>query len=353
MKNLYNMLFHEMKWNIDLSLGSPYVFKEYLQNYMQDAPVSRQLKIHELMPYNKSGLLPELEGQIRKLHKKYHPNMIDDNSQIIVTNGATHAIMAFFHLVSLDKINNIFIPKPYWFRLPEMAKMQNSMTEHEKSSETALITIPNNPDGSIYCEDLSNFSNVWYDCVYNWPWYFKEGKNWPVTTLNNGQKPQAAIFSLSKFSGHCGTRIGWVIVNDNNLGKFLEHYVEYDTSGVSVEAQLRAASVMETFMSNNLDKKYQEILDERKKEFETVFKKIYEVTSKPLDSSDLSIDNGMFAWIKDKDEVLNKVGIIGMPGKKCGGEEGYLRINLCCSSESWNEAIFRLNNYIINICDLL
>lgn len=345
MKKLYD----QSSW-VDLSLGTPHVFKEYLQNYMQDATPSRQVKLHELMPYNKTGLLPELETQIKKLHQKYHPNLFDSQSQIIVTNGATHALMALFHLASKQS-DTVYIPAPFWFRLNSMAEMQGARLNHVNQGECAIITVPNNPDGALCPDKLHSFSHLWYDCVYNWPWYFKNSQNFPPTIWSNGFKPQAAVFSLSKFSGHCGSRIGWVVVNDQNLASFLGHYVEYDTSGVSVEAQIRAASVIDNFISNNLETKYHEILNQRKNELEIIIKKIYELTPNPLQSDELFIENGMFAWIKDRENVFGRVNVQGMDAHLCGGQKDFIRINLCASSEDWNEAIFRLNMFMLSVCD--
>jgi len=354
MKNKYSAQM-DWDWTIDLSLGSPYVFKDYLQNYLNDATPSRAIKLHELMPYNKLGVFPELEEQILRLHRKYHPNFINKNTKIVVSNGATHAIMALFHFASKQYLP-MHVPAPFWFRLPDMATMQDLILTkeiHEEiTSATALLTVPNNPDGKLQeLTDKSKYKSVWYDCVYNWPWYFKNKNDWPHQAIPD--LPEVAIFSLSKFSGHCGTRIGWMVVNDPQLANFLENYIEYDTSGVSVEAQLRAASVIKTFEDNNLGDVYKHIVDKRKTELSTVLKKIQEVHGQEFNIKNFSIENGMFAWIKDELNcfVLNDIAV--MPGWKCGADNKYVRVNLCAEPCDWDEMVYRLNNYIVRQCDNL
>lgn len=341
---------------IDLSLGSPYIFKEYLENNTQSISPSKPIEFHDLMPYNKTGVLPVFEQQVISLHKKYHPNIINKDTQIVVTNGATHALMALFHLVAKGfKNNEIYIPSPFWFRLPAMAEMQNSKVVEHESATAALFTIPNNPDGIISYNNIKNYENVWFDCVYNWPWYFKDEKSWKNVPFNqeSNSLPDAVIFSMSKFSGHCGSRVGWVVVNNSNIAAFLSNYVEYDTSGVSAEAQTRCAAIIETFLSSDISNSYQKILNERKQQFETVYKKIYELTDKPLTDKDVSIDAGMFAWVKDQYKVLQKNNILGMSGSQCGGPEDFVRINLCCSDDNWSKTMNRLNNFIIKACDFI
>lgn len=340
-------------WTVDLSLGSPHVFKDYLQNYLKDAPASRPIKLHELMPYNKLGVLPELEEQIKKLHNKYHPEFINHNTKIIVSNGATHAIMALFHFASKQYLP-LHIPAPFWFRLPDMATIQDLILTKEinddVNSALAFLTVPNNPDGKLQkLDDVSKYKSVWYDCVYNWPWYFKNENAWPHEAIP--KLPEVAIFSLSKFSGHCGTRIGWMLVNNPNLANFLENYIEYDTSGVSVEAQVRAAAVIKVFEENDLGPTYKSIVDTRKEELQTVLQKIQEMHGEHFNLKDISIENGMFAWVKDELNCFVSNDIAVMPGWKCGTDNKYVRINLCAEPCDWNEMIYRLNNYIVRKCD--
>lgn len=339
----------------DLLIGAPDLFKEYLQSSpgLFESGASKSIKMHELMPYNKTGILPELELQIRRLHEKYHPNIIMPGSKIVVSNGATHMLMALLALAA-DTYSSVYVPKPYWFRIPDMAKMQhaNITDQIQTESQVQLITYPNNPDGKI----LGNFGswpNVWYDAVYHWPWYFKNQSDWEKNPLP--PIPEIAIFSLSKCTGHCGSRIGWAVINsDHHLANYLNSYVEYDTSGVSVEAQARAATVLEVFMEKDIGSEYKKLLDARKDELSGVLKKFADISGIEFNKENFSIDNGMFGWINDKHNSFLHSEINFMDGRKCGaGEKGFLRINLCASSENWNEAMFRLNMYLFNLCETI
>ncbi|NBP16307.1 hypothetical protein EBU95_18300, partial [bacterium] len=160
---------------------------------------------------------------------------------------------------------------------------------------------------------------------------------------------------LSKCTGHCGSRIGWALINsDHHLANYLNSYVEYDTSGVSVEAQARAATVLEVFMEKDIGREYKKLLDARKDELRGVLKKFADISGIEFNKENFSIDNGMFGWINDKHNAFLHSEINFMDGRKCGADKkGFLRINLCASSEHWNEAMFRLNMYLFNLCETI
>ncbi|KAI4382465.1 hypothetical protein MLD38_008427 [Melastoma candidum] len=48
------------------------------------------------------------------------------------------------------------------------------------------------------------------------------------------------LFTLSKCTGHAGTRIGWTIVKDKQVARRMVKYLELSSIGVSKESQLRA-----------------------------------------------------------------------------------------------------------------
>ncbi|KAI4382464.1 hypothetical protein MLD38_008427 [Melastoma candidum] len=52
------------------------------------------------------------------------------------------------------------------------------------------------------------------------------------------------LFTLSKCTGHAGTRIGWTIVKDKQVARRMVKYLELSSIGVSKESQLRAVRIL-------------------------------------------------------------------------------------------------------------
>lgn len=70
-----------------------------------------------------------------------------------------------------------------------------------------LVCSPNNPDGAIREAVLSSAGSgvAVHDLAYYWPQY---------TAITKRADHDVMLFTVSKSTGHAGTRIGWVIKSD-------------------------------------------------------------------------------------------------------------------------------------------
>ena len=71
---------------------------------------------------------------------------------------------------------------------------------HPHPSIMEIVTYPNNPTGDFHKPTYADAFHV-YDSVYLWP------------SLVNYSEPldvDVVLFSMSKATGHAGTRFGWV-----------------------------------------------------------------------------------------------------------------------------------------------
>lgn len=309
---------------IDLRIGNPDSIIEMLSKFND----SVQIPVMAGMPYHKEGPFLETINIIKDLHKKYHPQLIKPNSRIVVGNGASQLISAFFALNSKN-----YVQSPFWFRTPFLSKKHKSDTEYNLKQEGInLITYPNNPDGKM----LLGNSNTWYDCAYLWPWYFSSQKEYEnsVVKLGNVDK-KVALFTLSKMTGHCGVRFGWAIVDDEDTERKINEYVEFESGGLGYDTQIKTKAIVENLLDRDeWQKIFLEIgqkLNNRKKQLHFAANKnnwFYEETA------------GMFAWIttqKNAVEEFKKIGILGACGTTCGGTTQQIRLNLAVTDAVWEK----------------
>lgn len=81
-----------------------------------------------------------------------------------------------------------------------------------------LITSPNNPDGKLRnssVNDQGSLAKRVYDLAYYWPHF---------TAIPSPADEDIMIFTLSKLTGHAGSRFGYVRVPLNNNN---DMYIDY------------------------------------------------------------------------------------------------------------------------------
>lgn len=69
----------------------------------------------------------------------------------------------------------------------------------ESAPYIEMVTSPNNPDGKIQRPIVNGSGHVVYDLAYYWPHY---------TPITEAADHDVMLFTLSKSTGHAGTRIG-------------------------------------------------------------------------------------------------------------------------------------------------
>lgn len=69
----------------------------------------------------------------------------------------------------------------------------------ESAPYIEMVTSPNNPDGKIQHAIVNGTGHVVHDLAYYWPHY---------TPITDAADHDVMLFTLSKSTGHAGTRIG-------------------------------------------------------------------------------------------------------------------------------------------------
>ncbi|KAH0724983.1 hypothetical protein KY284_000848 [Solanum tuberosum] len=196
----------------------------------------------------------KLEEQIRRLHNVVGNAIVDDH-YIVVGTGSSQLVQAALYALSpSDQLEPISVVSatPFYSELQSTSEI-NRTTKWAGDARTfekygpyiELITSPNNPDGIIR-EPIVNGDQgkLIYDLAYYWPQYIA------ITSPTNHD---VMLFTISKCTGHAGSRIGWALVKDKEVAMKMTKFMEISTVGVSNEAQLRAAKILEVVSNSCLD----------------------------------------------------------------------------------------------------
>ncbi|KAG8377301.1 hypothetical protein BUALT_Bualt08G0015000 [Buddleja alternifolia] len=123
----------------------------------------------------------------------------------------------------------------------EASQLKNSSDNTTNIIE--FVTSPNNPDCSLN-EAVSQgpSTRAIYDHAYYWPHY---------TAIPTPADKDVMIFTISKLTGHAGSRFGWAFVKDKEVYENMNIYISAAEMGISRETQLRALKLMKAMLHGN------------------------------------------------------------------------------------------------------
>lgn len=309
---------------LDLGYGNP----GFIQELWPKHSLLSYLDSKNLMPYSYAKKInSSLEEKIKEIHIKYKNALITDSTKIVVTIGAVQALQAAMSYYKNKGFNKVYIPHPFWGRFKDFTNLnQLQIVSNLTDDSFSLITSPNNPDG----EDFSLQKASIRDACYNWPHYNK--------TVSLYSDP-VSVFSLSKLSGHSSTRIGWAVVQDEEIAKYLTNYVNIYSSGISIESQLQAKEVV-NYLINHAEILEQSllILNDRLNLLKEIIK------NKNLPIKELSYQ-GMFWYIQASEKLIQKLNIECPRGEDFNDPRpNCFRLNLGVDSLVFEEFIKRVND---------
>jgi L-tryptophan--pyruvate aminotransferase len=253
--------------------------------------------------------------------------------QVVIGNGATQVIQAAIWALNSQRV---FARRPYFQRFPVMSRMAEAEWVRDDDfaknkfypQTTEIVTSPNNPDGEIYLEPaLEDNRRVIFDACYNWPQYMRNNQPIPMNK-------DLMVYSLAKATGHAGTRIGWALVADPHIAASMRDFIEYQSCGVSIEAQQKAYAVIHDHLLG----------------FDSVMNYGWVKLTGRWDRvvhAGLTAErpNGMFLWIQEPSkDYFKKHEILGIDGERFG-REGWIRLNMGCSDEDFEEFMDRVGLY--------
>ncbi|KAK8996849.1 hypothetical protein V6N11_020345 [Hibiscus sabdariffa] len=312
----------------------------------------------------------QLESLIHKVHALVG-NAITQNRYIVFGAGSTQVLSAAAYALSLQNTTSqsptrVVASVPYYTLYKSQLEYFNSekfkfegdaYTWKNRSDGSAnvieFVTAPNNPDGRLN-EAILGGPNVKtiYDRAYYWPHF---------TPIPAPADEDLMVFTLSKLTGHAGSRFGWAVIKDETVFNRMVTHMHMNSLGVSKDAQFRAFKLLKA------------VLEEGTGIFDFAYRTMktrWETLAATLSTSNrLSLQNinpqycsfynevrefsPAYAWLKcereeDKDcyAVLKAAKIIGRQGNLFGSEDNYVRLSLIRSKDDFNILIERLQKLV-------
>ncbi|XP_047966001.1 tryptophan aminotransferase-related protein 1-like [Salvia hispanica] len=244
---------------LDFDKGDPTMYEAYWKLIGDDFKIT--ISSSEALSYFANPksfcwyMLPKLEHEIKNLHNLVG-NAVVEGRHIVVGNGSSQLIQAALYALAepLDPPSPISVVSaaPFYSCYPQIADCMRSRLfkwggdAHAYNDDKAyieMVTSPNNPDGELRGPVLKRANGMLvHDLAYYWPQY---------TAITNPVDQNIMLFTMSKCTGHAGSRIGWAIVKDPDVAKRMVRFMEISTIGVSKEAQLRAVAILEMISTNS------------------------------------------------------------------------------------------------------
>ncbi|CAL5348640.1 unnamed protein product [Camellia sinensis] len=322
-----------------------------------------------------------LENHIRKVHS-IAKNAITDGRYILFGGGSTQLLSAAVYALSPENSSSparVVASIPYfpvcahtWFRLYETqtdyfnsvnfefegdaSSWMNTPSSDSSINVIEFVTSPNNPDGLFKKPTIQGSTvKAIYDHAYYWPHFT------PIPAPADGD---LMIFTISKLTGHAGSRFGWAVVKDEGVYQRMMMYMSLSEMGVSRDTQLRALKLLKVVVQEGNGK---EIFDFAYKTMRNRWGKLRQVISMSKRFSIEEIppqfcifsqkvrgpNSRAYAWVKcerkeDKDctAVFRAANIIGREGSRFAARDRHVRLSLLKSQDDFDQLIHRLSNLI-------
>nr|AMD16119.1 tryptophan aminotransferase [Zea mays] len=313
-------------------------------------------------------LEPGFEREVRRLHRLVG-NAVVDGYHVLVGTGSTQLFQAVLYALSPATDGtpmNVVSPAPYYSSYPSVTNYLNSAlyrwagdaNTFDGDTCIELVCSPNNPDGGLRKPVIkSKSSKPVYDFAYYWPQY---------TPITEAAAHDIMLFTVSKCTGHAGTRLGWALVKDTKVAQKMIKFIELNTIGVSKDSQLRAAKIIGAICNGYepvpSSGKTSQLFHFAKEKMAArwarlraavaasdIFTLPYELSGYCSFSNETVTANPPFAWLRyNKDDIedleafLLEKKIITRGGTRFGVDARAVRVSMVDTDQAFNVFINRL-----------
>nr|AKJ88113.1 TAA-related [Marchantia polymorpha] len=206
-----------------------------------------------------TGCTLALEKQIRTLHKMVG-NAAADGKILLVSSGSSPLLLSIMQALSYQKqaSYSAVAAAPFYelyrrqtdyfgdnrFAWGGDAKLFAQDPGNAGKDAMEFVTYPNNPDFRTRQPTLNgSHAHIIYDFAYYWP---------HMSAITREFDEDIMTFTLSKVTGHAGTRIGWGLFKDPSLAALVQMMLVTNSLGVSHDAQARATQLLRAVTSTYL-----------------------------------------------------------------------------------------------------
>ncbi|XXG56138.1 hypothetical protein AAC387_Pa03g3634 [Persea americana] len=306
----------------------------------------------------------ELEKHIRKLHSVIG-NANETGKLILFGVGSTQLLNAAVHALSYKTSSPAYVvaTAPYYGAYETQTKLFNSEdyewagdTFHWKNTSNSslnfveFVTSPNNPDGLPRHPVIQGpFAKAIHDHAYYWPHF---------TAIPSMVDEEIMLFTLSKITGHAGTRFGWALIKDEEVYNRMLKYTATNTIGFSHESQLRALKLLKVVLQRGGRDMFQfgyTTLSDRWRKLSTSLSLSKRFSLQKIAPQYCNFFQRIrepspgYAWLKcemeedeDCERVLSGAGIIGRAGSNFGASKRYVRLSLIKSQDDFDWLLHRI-----------
>ncbi|KAM7269624.1 hypothetical protein ACFE04_025121 [Oxalis oulophora] len=298
---------------------------------------------------------PKLTDEIKRLHGLVG-NAVTEDRHIIVGTGSTQLCLALLYALSCDEEQQpvaVVCATPYYSSFKDLVELlQSQLYKWEGDARTfdkegpyiEMVISPNNPDGELSQPVVKSTSKGKQinDFAYYWPQY---------TPITHAADHDHMLFTLSKCTGHAGSRIGWAIIKDDEVARKMVKFITISSIGVSKESQLRAAKILEVInkdceksIAHSLFEEGRLIMRERWRKLQSVLKNsdVFSIPDFPPSYCNffgkVLEPNPAYVWLKSKEEIDTeslfrdaKMQVRG--GVRFGHDKKYARVSMLCKDD--------------------
>ncbi|XP_010682419.2 tryptophan aminotransferase-related protein 1 [Beta vulgaris subsp. vulgaris] len=377
---------------ISLDRGDPKIYYTYWKKMDDKCKVT--IKASELMSYfgdyDEGGVfyqLPEFSNAVHRMHRIVG-NAVTEGRYIIGGTGSsqlfTVALRALASTVNATTNNSVLKKKhipvvcaqPYYSCYEEALQEEKSEVYKWRGDANSfegegpyieVVTTPNNPDGRLREPVVKKEGGmVICDLAYYWPQY---------TPITAAADYDIMLFTLSKATGHAGSRVGWAIVKDKEIAARMIKLMSLITIGTCHEGQLRATTILD-FIADSYEAHLPNGKLEVSKPLEEGFfefshhlladrwKKLRAAVNRcgAFNLPDYSAEycdfmnktthpNPAYAWMElksgeDAEKLMNELKIRTRAGPKFGVSSKYVRVSMLESDDTFNQFLERLSTLL-------
>ncbi|CAL5384293.1 unnamed protein product [Camellia sinensis] len=319
----------------------------------------------------KTTISKELEKSIRRVHS-VAKNAITDGRYIVFGVGSTQLLNAAVYALSPENSSSpakvvaatpsfpLYEIQTEFFRSVDFkfqgdANLWKNRSMDANVSMIEFVTSPNNPDCQLNKAVLEGPSvKTIHDRAYYWPHF---------TAIPAPADDDLMIFTISKLTGHAGSRFGWALVKDETVYQRMLQYIQTSELGVSRDTQLRTAKLLKVVLDGDEREIFEfsyRAMSERWEKLRTTLSMLrgrFSIQEIPPQFctffQQVRGPSPAYAWLKcerEEDEdcyaVLRAANIIGREGTRFGVNNRHVRLSLLRSQNDFELLLNRLRKLV-------